>query len=73
MTFDKSRENLTIAVLDFLQQYFSNDERFSFVVDNSECKDVLDVLKTALINVITPEYLNYPALDDYVKEVNNKK
>lgn len=73
MKFDKSRENLTIAVLDFLQQYLSNDVRFSLVVDNSESKEVLDVLKTALINVITPEYLNYPALDDYVKEVNNKK
>ncbi|KAL6935684.1 uncharacterized protein HGUI_01830 [Hanseniaspora guilliermondii] len=73
LTFDKSRENLTIAVLDFLQQYFSNDSRFSFVANNSDYEESLNILKTALINVITPEYLNYPALDDYVKEINNKK
>lgn len=72
LTFDKSRENLTIAVLDFLQQYMSNDERFKYVMENTDDKDVLNVLKSALINVIAPNYMDYSALDKHVTEINNK-
>lgn len=72
LTFDNSRENLTIAVLDFLQQYISNDERFDYIVNNTEDKEILKLLKSALINTITPEYMDYSALDNYIKEINNK-
>ncbi len=31
----------------------------------------MKLLKSALINTITPEYMDYSALDNYIKEINN--